>query len=69
MINHDNYKAMCEYLRYETEVFVLDDATLERHESMLKHVLRWLDGMPLNDAPRHSQYAPSSLSRRERRRR
>ncbi len=52
MINHDNYKAMCEYLRYETEVFMLDDATLERHESMLKHVLRWLDDMPLNDAPR-----------------
>ena len=52
MINHDNYKAMCEYLRYETEVFMLDDATLERHESMVKHVLRWLDYMPLNDAPR-----------------
>ncbi len=51
MINRDNYKAMCGYLRYEAEVLMRDDTTLERHESMLKHVLRWLDDYSLNSAP------------------
>ena len=51
MINRDNYKAMCGYLRYVADVLMRDDTTLERHESMLKHVLRWLDDSPLNSAP------------------
>ena len=43
---------MREYLRYETEVLLLDKATLERHELMLKHVPRWLDDTAFNEAAR-----------------
>ena len=51
MIDHDNYLAVKEYLRYQAEVLQCDPLTVSNHWSWLKHLLCWADEVQFDKSP------------------
>lgn len=61
MINRDNYRLVKSYLDYLRQVMQLDQNSIGRYRSYLRHLLLWLDEAPSTGT------LPPRCSRRPRR--
>jgi site-specific recombinase XerC len=52
MIERENYQAVRDYLKYESEVLQHDPMTVTRTRSRLYHLLRWADETKFTSAPK-----------------
>ena len=61
MILRDNWKTAKKYLEYRQVVLQNDHKTIRSGWIALKHILQWLDNMPLGSAPRKRPTLPEYL--------
>lgn len=61
MINRENYKIVLAYLDYSKSIRQSSDLTISNKWGHLKHVLKWLDDKPLNQAGKVSPFFPEYL--------
>lgn len=62
MINRDNYFTVKRYLDHKLRVLQNDEKTVHRAWGACKHVLSWLDEMPLGDAMKKNPTLPEFLT-------
>jgi site-specific recombinase XerD len=62
MINRNNWKDTKEFLAYMKDVRQVDDKTVLRARTFLRHVLEWADDVPFSKAPEVSPSFPIYLT-------